>query len=330
MGDVIQWESMETLVDEWDGLIKSNPTANIFDSFEWQQATVLACCESIIGQNILAVRDTDTGQLKAVVPLSINNGTASFLSDYNTTDFQDLLIKNQTAENTWHQIVDYLFKQGVETIDLISIRDSSNTVDEIKNLEQITPWRVEVSDWDVDPYISLPSSWDQFLISLRKKDRHELKRKFRRLENSGEISYPLFDNETGNLDEALDQFLNLMAQSKEEKAVFLNEERKHFLRILTKSMSRKNLLRLFFLEINGVKVSTTMSFAHNNKLYLYNSGYDQRYRSLSVGLLLKAQNIRYAIETGFTEFDFLRGGESYKYHLGGVDRKLHRFLIKPS
>lgn len=330
MGNLIQWESMETLIDEWDDLIQSNLAANIFDSFEWQQATVLSCCESIIGHNILTVRDIGTRQLKAIVPLSISNGIASFLSDYNTTDFQDLIIETSTKENTWHQIVDYLFKQGVETIDLTSIRDSSNTVNEINSLTKITPWNVEVSDWDVDPYISLPSSWDQFLISLRKKDRHELKRKFRRLENSGEISYPLFDNKTGDLDNALDQFLNLMAQSKEEKAVFLNEERKHFLRILTKSMSEKNMLRLFFLEIDGVKVSTTMSFAHNNKLYLYNSGYDQKYRSLSVGLLLKAQNIRYAIETGFTEFDFLRGDESYKYHLGGVDRKLYRFLIKPS
>lgn len=318
---------METVVDEWDSLIESNLTANIFDSFEWQQSTVLACCESIIGHEILTVRDIDTKQLKAVVPLSINDGTASFLSDYNTTDFQDLIIETPTKENTWHQIVDYLFKQGVDTIDLTSIRDSSNTVNEIKNLNQ---WNVEVSDWDVDPYISLPSSWDQFLINLRKKDRHELKRKFRRLENSGEISYTLFDNQTGDLDTALDHFLNLMAQSKEEKAVFLNEERKHFLRILTRSMSQKNMLRLFFLEIDGVKVSTTMSFAHNNKLYLYNSGYDQEYRSLSVGLLLKAQNIRYAIEAGFTEFDFLRGNESYKYHLGGVDRKLFRFLIKPN
>ncbi|MFL2640101.1 MAG: GNAT family N-acetyltransferase [Dehalococcoidia bacterium] len=327
MGNLIQWESMETVVDEWDSLIESNLTANIFDSFEWQQSTVLACCESIIGHEILTVRDIDTKQLKAVVPLSINDGTASFLSDYNTTDFQDLIIETPTKENTWHQIVDYLFKQGVDTIDLTSIRDSSNTVNEIKNLNQ---WNVEVSDWDVDPYISLPSSWDQFLINLRKKDRHELKRKFRRLENSGEISYTLFDNQTGDLDTALDHFLNLMAQSKEEKAVFLNEERKHFLRILTRSMSQKNMLRLFFLEIDGVKVSTTMSFAHNNKLYLYNSGYDQEYRSLSVGLLLKAQNIRYAIEAGFTEFDFLRGNESYKYHLGGVDRKLFRFLIKPN
>lgn len=318
---------METVVDEWDSLIESNLTANIFDSFEWQQSTVLACCESIIGHEILTVRDIDTKQLKAVVPLSINDGTASFLSDYNTTDFQDLIIETPTKENTWHQIVDYLFKQGVDTIDLTSIRDSSNTVNEIKNLNQ---WNVEVSDWDVDPYISLPSSWDQFLINLRKKDRHELKRKFRRLENSGEISYTLFDNQTGDLDTALDHFLNLMAQSKEEKAVFLNEERKHFLRILTRSMSQKNMLRLFFLEIDGVKVSTTMSFAHNNKLYLYNSGYDQEYRSLSIGLLLKAQNIRYAIEAGFTEFDFLRGNESYKYHLGGVDRKLFRFLIKPN
>tara|TARA_Y100000590_G_scaffold81784_1_gene91075 strand:+ start:42237 stop:43229 length:993 start_codon:yes stop_codon:yes gene_type:complete len=330
MSKKLQWESMEPLLDEWNDLVSYKSNSDIFDLSEWQQATVISCCESMIQHKILTQRDTSTGELLAIVPLSIANNKATFLSDYNTTDFQDLLIRDQSDQAIWQEIIDYLFKQGVESIDLISIKDSSSSVKEINNLQHSTSWNIEESDWDVDPYLALPNSWEDYLANLRKKDRHELKRKFRRLENAGDISYSLFDHNTQNIDLALDQFVDLMAGSKEEKARFLTEDRKQFLRTLTTTMSEKNLLRLFFLEIDGVKVSTTMSFAHNNKLYLYNSGYNQEYRSLSVGLLLKAHNIRYAIEAGFKEFDFLRGNESYKYHLGGVDRKLHRFLVKPS
>jgi len=41
-----------------------------------------------------------------------------------------------------------------------------------------------------------------------------------------------------------------------------------------------------------------------------------------VGLLSKAVSIREAIGRGCREFDFLRGDEEYKRHLGGVPREL--------
>ena len=47
-------------------------------------------------------------------------------------------------------------------------------------------------------------------------------------------------------------------------------------------------------------------------------------RRLAVGLLNHAYNIQRSIEQGLRVFDFMRGDESYKYHLGGQDRRLFR------
>jgi CelD/BcsL family acetyltransferase involved in cellulose biosynthesis len=87
-------------------------------------------------------------------------------------------------------------------------------------------------------------------------------------------------------------------------------------------------LSLAFLDVNGRRVATTLSFDYDNSFSLYNSGYDPAYSSLAVGLLHKALCIKHAIESGETRFDFLRGAEPYKYDLGGKDVPIYRFVVR--
>ena len=46
-----------------------------------------------------------------------------------------------------------------------------------------------------------------------------------------------------------------------------------------------------------------------------------------MGLLLKATCLREAIEEGAHYYDFLRGDERYKYHMGGQIRSVHRIRV---
>ena len=61
---------------------------------------------------------------------------------------------------------------------------------------------------------------------------------------------------------------------------------------------------------------------------LYNSGYDPSLSYFSVGLLLHAMCVKDAIEKGIEYFDFLRGPEPYKAHLGGIQKSLYRMVVK--
>jgi CelD/BcsL family acetyltransferase involved in cellulose biosynthesis len=60
---------------------------------------------------------------------------------------------------------------------------------------------------------------------------------------------------------------------------------------------------------------------------IYNSGYDPNYVSLSAGLLSKVLAIKGSIEKGKKKFDFLKGEEMYKHHLGGKEVPLFRCQI---
>jgi CelD/BcsL family acetyltransferase involved in cellulose biosynthesis len=100
---------------------------------------------------------------------------------------------------------------------------------------------------------------------------------------------------------------------------------------MASALSAAGLIRLFILRINGKPAAAVLCFDAGSYLYLYNSGYDPEFSSLSVGLVSKALALRWAIENGKTGLDFLRGDEPYKYDLGARDQEIYRLrLSRPS
>ncbi|MFX8797557.1 GNAT family N-acetyltransferase, partial [Acinetobacter baumannii] len=54
----------------------------------------------------------------------------------------------------------------------------------------------------------------------------------------------------------------------------------------------------------------------------YMTGRDETFDGPPPGVILHAHSIRHAIAGGFTEYDFLRGNESYKYSFGVKERRI--------
>jgi tetratricopeptide (TPR) repeat protein len=54
----------------------------------------------------------------------------------------------------------------------------------------------------------------------------------------------------------------------------------------------------------------------------YMTGRDQTFDGPPPGMILHAYSIRHAIANGFTEYDFLRGNETYKYSFGVKERRI--------
>jgi len=92
---------------------------------------------------------------------------------------------------------------------------------------------------------------------------------------------------------------------------------KSYFRSLAQAMADARMLKLFFLELDAEPVAASMCFDFNSTRHLYNSGFDPRFRSLSVGLMCKVFSVKDAIEKGLKKYDFLKGAETYKYRLGG-------------
>ena len=96
---------------------------------------------------------------------------------------------------------------------------------------------------------------------------------------------------------------------------------------MASAMAAEGLIRLFMLRVNRRPAACVLCFDAGSYLYLYNSGYDPEFSSLSVGLVSKALCVQWAIENGMTGLDFLRGDEPYKYDLGAKDQEIYRIRL---
>jgi len=108
----------------------------------------------------------------------------------------------------------------------------------------------------------------------------------------------------------------------------MTSEMDKFFQHLITAAAETGLARFGLLEVEGRNVAAVLYFDYQDKIYLYNSGYDSEYHSLSVGLLAKILCIRDSIERGKQIFDFLKGQEIYKTRLGGNTVPIYQVTLE--
>jgi len=67
------------------------------------------------------------------------------------------------------------------------------------------------------PYIPLPGDWEAYLAGIDKKQRHEIRRKMRRVESSDVPVHWRIVSNNDDLDAEIDAFLDLMGQDAEKR-----------------------------------------------------------------------------------------------------------------
>ncbi|MBI4319178.1 MAG: GNAT family N-acetyltransferase [Chloroflexi bacterium] len=317
-------ESFAALRDDWNAVLHRSTANTIFSTWEWQSAWW-----SVFGKecelHLLGVRSGR--EVIGIVPLVERGGVFSLVGGVEISDYLDVIAVRGYEDAVCHALLSYVRGQACELLDLHCLRQDSPTLAYLTELAVEARLTVEKSEEDVCPAVELPSDWDAYVASLGKKDRHELRRKLRRLEETGSYRWYAVAPSDGFGPEA-DAFLRLCRESRQEKAAFLSEQVEVFFRLVMSIFGPQGTLKLYFLEVAGRRVSAVMCFGQGQELWLYNSGFDPSYASLSVGLLLKAFCIQDAIYSGKRKFDFLRGREPYKYDLGGVDAPIFRLQVR--
>ena len=269
------------------------------------------------------------GGIGAVASMSRLGDSMGFVGSPDTFDYNDFLVRPGFEGTFYPALLDILEDREWSEIRLDSLIEHSPTLTHLPDLARQRGYAVEVEYEDVTSGVPLPSDWDEFLGLLTKKDRHELRRKLRRLDTQTEWRwYCLTSPEEVSVN--LDVFLSLMRMSSPEKSQFMTPEREHFFRALALRMAELDRIRLFFMEMDGATAASSLCFDYGSERLLYNSGYDPGLSYYSVGLLLHAMCVKDAIDRGIGYFDFLRGPEPYKAHLGGRQKSLYRMVVKRS
>lgn len=323
MSYTITQESFDSLASCW---------ANPSHSLRWNSLFVLPVWLKVWWQEFGAGAELHLGAIRqeeeviGVAPLLVREGKTSLIGSADVCDYLDFIVAPGRERDFFSVLLDDLREKGINQLDLSPLRPDSTVLTYLVSIAQNRGYEVLCHPEDVSLELDLPSTWDEYLGILTSKQRHEVKRKLRRLEEAGNVKYRIVED-TGATREAMNTFLRMFAESRTDKAAFLTAQMESFFRSLADNMAEVGLLRLGILELDTQPTAMVMCVDYNDCMYLYNSGYNPQYNSLSVGLLCKVLCIKESIQEGKKRFDFLKGDETYKYHLGGGEVPLYSCQI---
>ncbi len=320
----VRQESFDSIWERWEKILPASATNTVFVTPWWHKTwwdNFGEGCDSLI----LSV--SDDAELLGIAPLMVKpDGALTFLGDSDLSDYFDFVVARDSESRFYPALLDYLSGQEWKSLDLPSLPDGSPTLEYLPGLANGMGWDVSLEEEETTPKAELPDSWDEFMLGLRKKDRHELRRKLRRLDReSDNRQYAAANGDS--LDGSMREFFTLLRASREDKNEFLTPDRESFFLDMAHELASRDQFRLYFLEVDGEKVAACICFDYGGDFLLYNSGYEPGYSRLSVGLINKALSIRTAIEENRKVFNFLKGNERYKYNLGGVDEAVFHMSV---
>ncbi len=334
----------DALRSEWNALLRRSRFDTIFLTWEWQRTWwhrlgvqrgplyLLAAHEDERLVGILPLYAAEEGVrascMSSAAPRSPTISTSSLRRDRKSLSMPLLHWLAGPDAPRW------------DVINLCNQPGASLAHTRLAEMARAAGYSATVAQEDVCPIITLPaeghagegdeSGWDQYLSTLDKKERHEIRRKLRRIERDAPDAQVRYVGAAGaDLATDMDTFIRLHRNSRSDKHAFMTPEMQAYFRAIAEVLAECGWLQLSFLEIEGEAVATYFCFDYNDQILVYNSGYDPAaVPQLSPGWVLLARLIQHAIALGRSHFDFLQGDEDYKHRFGGVDTPVYTTLIE--
>jgi CelD/BcsL family acetyltransferase involved in cellulose biosynthesis len=306
-------ESLDEVASSWDEWRHSLKWGSIFVIPAWLKAWWHAFgrgAELHLG----LMREGD--EIVGFAPLQVKDKIASFVGSGDVCDYLDFAIAPGRETEFFELLLEDLRSQGVNKLVLAPVRPDSTVLTRLTDVAGARGYEILQRPEDVSIELDLPATWEEYLAGLKPKQRHEVRRKLRRLWLADSAEYHCLAI-GGEAERHMDAFLKLFALTEPEKAGFMNSTMESFFRALATSMAEIELLRMGMLKVANAEAAMTIGFDYGGSYYLYNSAYDPGFSHLSVGLLCKVLCLKDSIERGRTRWDFLKGSEPYKYQLGG-------------
>jgi CelD/BcsL family acetyltransferase involved in cellulose biosynthesis len=292
----------------WSDLFTVDRDPSPFVSYEWFSALT----ENLLGYDPEIIVFRSDGTAVGLMPAAISDGTLEFIGDERVTDLNGMICTPGYAKIIAATLANFVGQHDLK-INLFPLAADNGLV---VHLKDALP-DVLIEERDACPVLDLAQTYDDYLEGLDSKSRHELRRKMRKI--NGTVMQDVQSS-------GLEILFGLMSASDIEKGKFLTPGIMAFFRDLADNFSRIGWLRMRALFLDSRPIGMILAFSLKERVYLYNMGYDPEYRSISPGIMTIALDIQSAISEGYKYYDFLRGGEDYKYRFGAKERYTVRIV----
>ncbi|MGD9616377.1 MAG: GNAT family N-acetyltransferase [Alphaproteobacteria bacterium] len=173
------------------------------------------------------------------------------------------------------------------------------------------------------PVLALPAGAAALETIVPRKTLRDVRQGTSRAEAAGGVRIEAADDDDDMVMSMLDDLFRLHRarwRSRGETGVLADPAVQEFHRDAARALGTEGMLRLYRMRIGERVTAVYYGFAWRGRSYAYIGGFDPEMPRLSPGAQILRHAIGATIAEGCAEFDFLRGGEAYKYAWGAVDR----------
>ena len=184
------------------------------------------------------------------------------------------------------------------------------------------------SCWALD----LPGTWDDYLASISKSHRKQLRQLDQRVLQSGRVRWHQVQNRA-EFEAAWPILVDLHQRRRRslgEPGCFASRVFHDFHREAASKLLECGQLRISWMELDGTPAAAEYHFADRKATYAYQGGVDPDRLDDEPGRLSTILCLKAAIEEGHTKLDFLRGDEPYKAHWRATPHETFDYRVIPN
>lgn len=313
-----RWRSLES---RWDELLTDSTSDAIFLCWAWLDTWLEVYGDG--GDWVVLVAEDPTGRLLGIAPMMLDRASTKGPGRW----VKRLMLLGQKAD-TASEYLDWIIRRGFEDtvtsaiamhllhdmagewdlIEFSAMRVDSMALTAMRRAFNAAGAPMLVEFLTTSPYLPLPSSWENFLAGRRGK----FKQRWNKLHRDHRVELRF-----GGLDFSVDEGMAKLRQLNQQRwgesgTSFRSARYVNFHQRVAARLHNKNCLLLVFLELDGQIIAGRYDFVHGGKAWCFQGGWLPEWEKRSAGKMLVTEIIRWAIQHGLHEYDFLGGSAAYK------------------
>jgi CelD/BcsL family acetyltransferase involved in cellulose biosynthesis len=296
-----------SVTDEWDEL------ADRTQAPPWlRPGWVLAWQRAFMGDRgrleLLCIKDGP--RMQAALPLVRTGATVATPANSETPSFGALA---ETGDGL-ARMGDHLFARGDRRVTLWPF-EARGDIEVLLSAARGHGYSPVARTIGRSPFIPLEGGWDEYRATLGSKLLSEARRRRRRLESQGTVTFGVEDG-TADLGARVAEAFAVEAagwKGRSGTAIATRDAARAFYEEVCAWAARRGTLRLAFLRLDGRPVAFDLSLEEGGAHYLLKTSYDPEFSAYGPGVLIRHEMIQRAFAAGLDRYELLGHDEPWKH-----------------
>jgi hypothetical protein len=325
--DLEGWSRLEL---EWNELLQDSAADAIFLCWEWLDTWLVVYGDG--GEWVILTARNDQGLLLGVAPMMLDRGVGVpgrwtrrliLLGQKADTasEYLDWILRRGYEEEVVFGFCDYLMSVEGHSWDLLrfeTMQADSPTLPLLEKAFAAKGRTLRISHVTKAPFLSLPANWDAFLASRSGT--------FRTRWNKFHREHCVAVRQTG-VDLSVVDGMKIIRELNEKRwgdrrQSFLSDRYRRFHDTVSARLHTAGHLAMLFLEADGQIVAGRYDFSYAGKAWCFQGGWLPEWEKERAGKMMLTAMMRWCIDHGLSEYDFLGGEASYKNEWGKSERRM--------